>query len=539
MNGIGIGNALRFAAILATTTTFPFLASAASDDMSCAKVKVEGGPTCATLKATFDVASCKLEKPSYAAWVQCKGGSAIARAKVGQSRLRVDLKKSEGGSGAWGGVSGEWSTVGAVRMESLPSAASSAKPAQESAHHPSTVDTKTPAPSAAVSSNATANREPAGVPPTNPSPSSSGNGSLQFSGYFDVYYAQNFNNPITANGGTSTTLPGPQNGMQYFNWYANQFALNMVEFSVKQTRKETSFVLDLIYGQQAEANAQAANTTLIERGGPTPGASEQITKHVGQAVFSYAPEAVKGLTFDAGKMYTHVGLETPKAKDNWNYSRATLFGFGIPFWHTGVRVGYAIVPDRLAASVYVYNGWNTTNDLNSSPTLGGQMKWTPTDKLTAVYNYIGGPERERNDNDWKQVHNFNATYVLSPSLSLAFDGILAWEDNLMLNNPAVGGNTPQRAQWSSAEILAKWQITSSYSLAPRLEYFDDPQGYTLGGSGQSLQSYTLTQAFAMSEGLEGRLEVRHDRSTSPVRFMGGGGAAQTQTLALVSLLYTL
>ena len=154
-------------------------------------------------------------------------------------------------------------------------------------------------------------------------------------------------------------------------------------------------MLDLDFGNFAELNTQSV--ALAGSGGPTFGAANEVTKHIGQAIFTYTPVKAPGWVFEVGKMPTHIGLELMKSKDNWNYTRSTLFSFGGPFWHTGVHVGYALIPNQLNLGTYLYNGWGTVTDSNFVPTYGLQLKWTPNDRLTAIYNAISGPEQPGNN----------------------------------------------------------------------------------------------------------------------------------------------
>ena len=143
-------------------------------------------------------------------------------------------------------------------------------------------------------------------------------------------------------------------------------------------------------------------------------------------------------------MPTHIGLELTKPKDNWNYTRSTIFTFGLPLWHAGAHLGYSVIPNIFAVNTYLYNGWNTMVDNNFSPTYGLQLKWSPNDKFTWIYNYIGGPEQASDNKNWKQVHETNLTYNLTPTVSLASDFIYG-------NEKAVT-TTGVDADWYGAQV---------------------------------------------------------------------------------------
>jgi len=352
-----------------------------------------------------------------------------------------------------------------------------------------------------------------------------------FSGYLDVNYGYNFNKPSPETG-TGMAM-NSQNNMRSYDYSSGMFDLSLAELTIKHVRKETAFVLDLDFGKFADINS--GTWAYPASGGPNLASANELTKHIGQAVLTYTPAAAPSWVFEIGKMPTHVGLELMKAKDNWNYSRSALFSFGGPFWHTGAHIGYTAVPSQLVVSGYVYNGWNSAYDNNLVPTYGAQVKWTPTDKLTWIYNYIGGPEQTFSTDtpesykNAKQVHETNISYTLTPTVSLATSLLYGTEK----------GTASGNARWAGAQLGAKWQTSPTYYLSPRVEVYSDSNGWTLGGTAQTLMTYTLTQSYQMSEGLELRLEGRLDHSTASDRFITKDGTSSSQPTVMLGVLYTM
>src|SRR5436309_1397363 len=66
----------------------------------------------------------------------------------------------------------------------------------------------------------------------------------------------------------------------------------------------------------------------------------------------YAPDWAGGWQVKAGKFVTLLGSEVIEAPSNFNYSRSFLFGFAIPFTHTGVLFTPPL-GDKFAATVGV------------------------------------------------------------------------------------------------------------------------------------------------------------------------------------------
>jgi hypothetical protein len=319
---------------------------------------------------------------------------------------------------------------------------------------------------------------------------------------------------------SSAALPDAKNLYRYYDAYPNQFSLSLLELSLLAKQGEVSLLLDLDFGPFADLNT-ASNTASGK-------AVDEVSKHLGQAVVSYRPGEGR-LFIEAGKMYSHVGAETVKAKDNWNYSRTVLFSYGMPFWHTGLRAGYDIIPGELQASLYAYNGWNSVYDNNHSKSWGAQAKYTHG-KLAVAYNFLGGPERPENESEWKTVHEVNAVFTPSESLSLMADALAGSEKGVTVNGR--GAN----ARWYGGLLGLKYALNGRSYLSPRFEIYRDQHGYTLGAGPQTIRSGTLTYGRNLAQGLDFRAEGRWDSSTRNI-FTKGLSSKDSQTTLLAALLF--
>ncbi|MGZ3695877.1 MAG: outer membrane beta-barrel protein [Bdellovibrionota bacterium] len=336
----------------------------------------------------------------------------------------------------------------------------------------------------------------------------------------DTYYSYNFNRPAAV---TQTSAnPSANNTYRYYDSYHNELALGLAELSLKAQKGDVSVVTDLDFGSFADLNAAQPS-----------GAVDEVSKHIGQFVLSYRADGSRW-AFDLGKMYTHVGLETPKAKDNWQYSRSILMAYGMPFWHTGLRAGYDVLPNELTASVYIYNGWNSIHDNNSAKTLGGQLKWAKG-STTAVYNYIGGPEQARNESNWKVIHEVNVTTDFLPSWQVGIDALTGREKNVVIGSATTA--TPS-ASWYGATLAVKGQLTEKTYISPRYEWYRDNQGLTLVGGAQTVQTGTLTVGHQLNSALQVRAEGRRDWSNQN-NFRDGNLVKKNQNTALVGVLLTI
>ena len=210
----------------------------------------------------------------------------------------------------------------------------------------------------------------------------------EVSGFVDAYYGYNFNRPDV---GTNVTVF--DNQLRNFDTKHNQFSLNQAKLVLNNAPTEdhrVGFRLDLNFGPATE---------IIHAGEP---GGVNVFRNLQQAYLSYLAPVGKGLQIDFGKFVTYHGNEVIETKDNWNYSRSILFAFGIPYYHYGVRLTYA-VSDKFTLGFAMHNGYNNVVDNNARKSFSVQAIIKPTSKLTFYQNYTGGPEQAGNKDDYRHL----------------------------------------------------------------------------------------------------------------------------------------
>jgi len=253
-----------------------------------------------------------------------------------------------------------------------------------------------------------------------------------------------------------------------------------------------------------------------------------------QAFLQYATGP---LTVIGGKFVTMAGAEVIKSPANPNFSRSILFGYAIPFTHTGVRATYA-VDDALSLMAGVNNGWDNFKETNGAKTLELGMTYVPSKAYSlGAQVYTGkervggltktGPEGTRNLIDL--VGTFNVTEQLTFIVNYDY----ATQKNAAL---AAGGNGT--AKWSGIAGYANYQINDQWRLSSRLEYFDDKDGYRTGVA-QKWKEATFTVGYMPVKALELRAEARAD-SSNVASFVNksGTGASKTQRSFGLQAIYS-
>ena len=227
-----------------------------------------------------------------------------------------------------------------------------------------------------------------------------------------------------------------------------------------------------------------------------------------QAFVSYIAAVGSGLRFDVGKFVTHHGYEVIEGYDGYNdnATRSFLFGYAIPFTHTGVKAGYTF-SDQLAAMVMLVNGWDVVKDNNRSKSLGAQLTFNPSKTVAVVANYMVGPERSDGDGDTRNVVDVNARWKLTDRTVLAVDVVYGSEANAVTRG--------QTAMWNGIVGYARFGLSDSFALILRGELFNDRDGARTGVA-QKLKGITLTPELRVSSHFLIRAELRIDWSNHDV-----------------------
>lgn len=332
-------------------------------------------------------------------------------------------------------------------------------------------------------------------------------GPTSLSGFVDMYYDYNSNQPASRT-----------NSFRSFDGASNQFALNLVELVVDKTpeitNSRTGYHIALGFGQAMNAI-----------NGTDPGGLG-FDQYLKEAYFSYLAPVGKGLQIDAGKFVTPNGAEVIETKDDLNYSRGLLFSYAIPYYHYGLRARYAF-SDKYSVSGLVVNGWNNVLDNNTGKTYGIGFGWTPNKKISFSQNFMAGPEQSNNNSNWRQLWDTVITYSPTSRLSFTLNTDYGRGDHMKgLVAPVF---------WTGAAGYVKYAFNEKYAVVSRYEYYDDANGFTTG-TAQHFNGFTATFQRLTAGHILSRLEFRRDMSNEPTFMKGNGlpvGAQNTLAAGLV------
>lgn len=312
-------------------------------------------------------------------------------------------------------------------------------------------------------------------------------GQFAFSGYADVNYFKNLNNPAS---GKNT---GASGFARAFDQRENQFQLGLVQGKMTYIYKKSTLVTDLVFGPHADLGNYG--NVVGPLGSTTSLAIKQayITQGFGD----------KWL-LTAGQFGTHVGYEVIDAPVNFNYSLSNLFNNG-PFYHIGLKAEY-LLTSKVTLMAGVVNNWDNLYDNNKFKTAIAQVKFAPSDKATMYLNYVGGNETTQSSfNKSDSLHTFKQLldYVLNYQVTKKFYVGL----NAVIGQVNAKDTT---LNWGGAALYVNYAFTDKFTLGARADYFDNTQGVMYIGNTQ-VQSYTLTGKITLADGrLAFKPELRYD-----------------------------
>lgn len=266
-------------------------------------------------------------------------------------------------------------------------------------------------------------------------------------------------------------------------------------------------------------NVQAINGTLVKNGTLSGklevnlGSDADVMASFGQPLDTgfnitqlYLGYTSGVINLTGGKFVTLAGAEVIRSGDNYNFSRSFLFGYAIPFTHTGLRASYAPT-STLTLTAGLNKGWDAVRE---KPGGGGGFEasaaLTPTKKLAATASiYTGKEPNATGSGSTRNLLDLIGTYKATDKLTFVANYDTAGQKDAFLDSGA---------SWRGFAGYANYQINSKFSGTLRGEVFNDPQGFRTGIP-QVLRESTWTLGYTPKAPLLFRLEYRADRSSVP------------------------
>ena len=342
-------------------------------------------------------------------------------------------------------------------------------------------------------------------------------GGFDLTGYLDVGYTKlsgrgAFN---TTPNGSAVTIGGPD---RVFDYRRNSFKLHQLALTLANLPEEGfGGLLNVTLGRDADVIAaystgpSRGDGCNLATGQSNTGSCRRTGYDFTQAFVQYSSGPVHVM---AGKYVTFAGAEVINSTANSNYSRSILFGYAIPFTHTGVRAHYR-ASDTITLMGGINNGWDNLKDTNSAKAVEFGVTVVPAKELTLAGMVHSGKERvgglvNTGPEGMRNLFDGMATFNATDKLTL----ILNYDYATQANASGATANGASSAKWSGWAGYVNYQIDEKWKLSLRGEYFNDRDGYRTGVA-QKWKEATLTLGYTPIKNLEFRGEIRGDRSNVP------------------------
>lgn len=266
---------------------------------------------------------------------------------------------------------------------------------------------------------------------------------INLSGFMDVFYVYDFNEPAT-----DFRQPFLYNHNRH-----NEFNLNLGFAKISVEHKKYRANLALQTGTYANDN-YAAEPDLL--------------KNIFEANIGISLSKKNNLWLDAGVFGSHIGFESAISIDNLTLTRSIL-AENSPYYLSGAKLTFN-PNDKWELVTLICNGWQRIKKVsgNSLPSLGTQIKFTPSEKITLNWSTFIGTDDTDTARRMRYFSNFYGQFQCTDRF-----GLIAGFDLGMQQRTK---NSSTYDFWLSPVLIGQYTLNSSWKTAIRAEYYQDEKG---------------------------------------------------------------
>lgn len=260
-------------------------------------------------------------------------------------------------------------------------------------------------------------------------------------------------------------------------------------------------------------------------------------RRLGPTNLSYLAAVGSGLTLQAGIFSSFIGYDSLYAKDNFTYTRPWTADF-TPYLMLGVNAGYS-VNDKVTVTGLLLNGYWHLAHANDVPSIGAQVAYKATGRVTVKQTVLYGPHQANTALDFWRILSNTIVERKTDRLATALD--------FHVSSEVVDTTGKPRAWWVAGQLPVHWVIDGPWSVTVRPEFAWDSEGRWTTFD-QSVKAFTSTLEYRaslrQSQAIV-RLEHRYDHSSGPA----GGyfkdvppgivGLTPGQHLLVIGLIFTV
>lgn len=305
------------------------------------------------------------------------------------------------------------------------------------------------------------------------------NSKVTFSGYAEVFYTYDFNEPAN-------------HIRQPFLYTYNR-------------HNEVNLNLGLVKANYASENVRA-NLALMVGTYPQDNlsAEQDALKLINEANIGFKISKTKNIWIDAGILPSHIGWESAIGKDNLTLTRS-LAAENSPYFETSAKISYTSDNGKLFLSGLVLNGWQRIARPEGNQTLafGHQISYKFSDQFSLNSSSFVGNDKPTDEKRMRYFHDLYANFTLGKKIS----GILGFD---------VGAEQTEKGSkrynsWYSPNLLLQYAITDRTKIGGRVEYYSDKNGVIISSQlPKAFQTfgYSLNIDHKIHENILWRTEAR-------------------------------
>jgi hypothetical protein len=263
---------------------------------------------------------------------------------------------------------------------------------------------------------------------------------LSIGGYIDLYYGNHFSH-------------ADNDQVPYFVSMsrANELNVNLAYIDLRYHNPNFRARLIPGFGTYMNANYSAEPATL---------------KNLVECSAGIKLSKSKEIWLDAGILGSSYTNESAISKDHLMYTRSLAPEY-VPYYLSGVKLS-VVLNSKINAYLFLLNGWQQIQDQNSGKSIGTQIEYRPNTNHLINWNTYIGDERSAASPDFRMRYFSDIYWIFKKNKYTAT--ACFYVGNQTKQNPI---STSKNHIWWQGNIIGQYAFNEKFSLAGRLEYFND------------------------------------------------------------------
>jgi len=299
--------------------------------------------------------------------------------------------------------------------------------------------------------------------------------SIDVSGFLDVYYAYDFNEPRSLK-----RQPYLYNHNRHNEFNVN---LGLIKIGIYDEKYRSTLALQTgAYG----------NDNYSEESG--------LLKSVFEATVGVSLNNDNTLWLDAGVLPSHIGFESAISMDNYTLSRS-LSAENSPYFLTGAKLTYN-PNDKLELAALVTNGWQRIQRVkgNSLLSYGTQAIYQPTDRISINWSTFIGTD----DDDYNRRMRYFSNLYTQLDIGERFH---------VIGGIDIGAQQTHKGSetynlWYTPTVIGYWSINELWGVGARGEYYQDEYGVIVYDNFETY-GFSTNIDYSPTSNMMFRVEARH------------------------------